>query len=219
VLWLDASQITGVPDGGTLGSWLDRSGTAHHATQATLSLQPTYRAAGLNGHPSLRFDGIDDYMRLASPLLTGSTPRTVVFVMRPTTIGNRGIVDLGDGATTGGAFMITPEYGVRVQAGNRLFQQAASGAAEIGVVTLTGGTTDAIAARINGVVLSPASTASVAINTTGLATVGSFTALLTNRYNFAGDIAEILVYNRALSAGEIDSVQRYLSGKYGIAVP
>jgi hypothetical protein len=89
----------------------------------------------------------------------------------------------------------------------------------MGVVTLSGATTDAIAARINGVSLGTASTVSLAINTAGLASIGTYTAVPINKYNFAGDIAEILVYTRVLSSGEIDAVQRYLSTKYAIALP
>lgn len=219
ILWLDASQIVGLTEGTGVGSWLDGSGTAHHATQGTLSLRPTYRATGVNGRPSVRFDGVDDHLRIASPLLVGSTARTVAFVARATVVGNRGIIDLGDGRTTGGAFMITPEYGVRVSGGNRLFQRSASAAAEIGVITLPGTTTDSITAVINAVAVAPASTGSLVINTAGLATLGSFTAEPINKHNFAGDIAEILVYNRALTPTEVDTLQRYLAAKYSIALP
>lgn len=218
ILWLDASALGGLSDGAAVTTWTDRSGTARHATQSTLSLRPTYRSAGINGRPSLRFDGIDDHLRIGTALLSGSTPRTVVFVIRPTAVGNRGVIDLGDGRANGAAFMVTPEYGVRVMGGNRLFQQAASGAAEIGVVTLAGATTATIAAHVNGVALAVGSTGSMAINTAGLASIGTFTAIPTNKHNFAGDIAEILVYNRVLSAAEIDTMERYLSAKYSIAV-
>ena len=166
----------------------------------------------------LRFDGVDDYLRIASPLLAGSTTRTVAFVARPTAVGNRGIIDLGDGTTSGGAFMITPEYGVRVSGGNRLFRR-------VRVVSLKSASSPRAERpqtqsrqRSTGRALFPASTVSLAVNTAGSATVGTFTADPINQHNFAGDIAEIIVYNRLLTPAEIDAVELYLSGKYGIAV-
>ena len=40
-----------------------------------------------------------------------------------------------------------------------------------------------------------------------------------NEGMFQGDIAEIVLYNRKLSASEMAAVQSYLAGKYGISIP
>ena len=67
VLWLDASAITGVPDGAILASWADKSGSRHDATQGAAAKQPTYTASGWQGGlPSVRFRG--------GQVLEGSVP-------------------------------------------------------------------------------------------------------------------------------------------------
>jgi hypothetical protein len=47
-------------DGTTASQWSDISGNNRHATQATKANQPTYSATGLNGKPTLTFDGLND---------------------------------------------------------------------------------------------------------------------------------------------------------------
>src|SRR3990167_5696375 len=43
LLWLDASQITGLNDGDAVASWTDLSGNGNHATQSTAAAKPTYK--------------------------------------------------------------------------------------------------------------------------------------------------------------------------------
>lgn len=215
VLWLDASQITGVPEGSAVSAWNDASGQGHHAIQLLLQNRPTYRSAALNGRPALRFDGSNDYLRIAGSIVSGTQARTVLFVARPDVVGNKGIVDLGNGATPGAGFLITPEYGVRVNGGSRLWLPSASTQeAQIGVVQFVGTTTTGVSLWINGTLRSPTSTIAAAIQTSGSGSVGTWTAGPVGSNNFDGDIAEIIVYSRALSADERQGVQQYLDTKY-----
>jgi hypothetical protein len=132
--------------------------------------------------------------------------------------GNRGIVDLGYGATAGGAFMVTPEHGARVMGGNRFWSPAPpTTSPSIGVVTLTGGTTNGLSAWINGVQQQVTATGSVAINTSGAGTLGAWALSPVGSNNFDGDLAELLVYDRALSLSERQSVQDHLAVKYAIS--
>ena len=53
--------------------WYDQSGNGNHATQATKSAQPKLITAGVteldNGKPAMLFDGVDDELVTASPVL------------------------------------------------------------------------------------------------------------------------------------------------------
>lgn len=79
LLWLDATRITGLNDGDAVTTWADLSGNGKHATQGTAAKQPTYRIAGVNGRPTVQFDGGD---ALAVPAidLTGTSAVTVFLV-------------------------------------------------------------------------------------------------------------------------------------------
>lgn len=68
--WYDAQTIQGAADS-AVAQWNDLSGHNRHLVQATSGAQPLYRTAGLNGHPSVQFDGTNDVMRAAITSYTG----------------------------------------------------------------------------------------------------------------------------------------------------
>jgi hypothetical protein len=128
--------------------------------------------------------------------------------------GNRSIVDLGNGRTRGGGFQISPEFGVRINGASRLWAPPPSTtAATLGVVQLTGNSTTTLGLWINGVARTATTTVAATVQTTGSGSVGRWTA---GGKNFNGDIAEIIVYSRALSTGEQQTVEQYLRAKYGL---
>jgi hypothetical protein len=214
-LWLDAGQLAGLSNGAAVSTWSDASGLGHHATQLTATNRPTYRSVAVSGRPAVRFDGIDDYLRLTGTVVSGAQARTVFFVARPDVVGNKGVVDLGNGTTTGAGFLITPEYGVRINGARRLWLPSASTqAAQIGVVQMGGPYTTGLSLWVNGTLRAPGSTAIAPINTVGVGSVGTWTARPVGYHNFDGDIAEIIVYRRALNTSERQGVEQYLDAKY-----
>ena len=53
-LWLDAADASTITlNGSTVSQWNDKSGNGFNVSQATVSLQPTYEATGLNGKPTI----------------------------------------------------------------------------------------------------------------------------------------------------------------------
>jgi hypothetical protein len=218
VLWLDASKVTGLSEGAAVATWTDASGQEHHGTQSSGTNQPTYRATAVNGKPAVRFDGSNDYLSLAGTIVSGAQARTVFFVARPNAVGNKGIVDLGTGSTSGAGFMITPEYGVRVNGGNRLWTPAASTQTSVvGVVQLAGTSTTDLSMWVNGSPCMPTSAAATTVQTGGSGSVGTYSAVPIGSHNFNGDIAEIIVYSRALTANEQQTIEQYLFTKYALA--
>jgi hypothetical protein len=114
--------------------------------------------------------------------------------------------------------MLTPEYGLRIMGGNRMWQPSAPARAAISTVALSGSTTANLALWVDGQSRSVASTVGTAVNTAGTATVGTFTSTPIGPHNFAGDIAEIVVYDRSLPADERGLIEAYLAQKYAIAL-
>jgi hypothetical protein len=63
VVWFHADEITGLNNGTPLATWMDDSGFGNNASQANASHQPIYLTNGINGLPAVHFDnGNDDYM-------------------------------------------------------------------------------------------------------------------------------------------------------------
>jgi hypothetical protein len=63
-LWLKADAITGLSDGAAVGTWSDSSGLGNDATEGTGGFQPTYQTNEVNGLPCVRFDGTDDRLSI-----------------------------------------------------------------------------------------------------------------------------------------------------------
>ena len=61
-LWLKGDGITGLSDGDAVATWPDSSGNSRHFTQATAGLRPTWQTNEANGRPVVRFDGADDWL-------------------------------------------------------------------------------------------------------------------------------------------------------------
>ena len=66
-LWLDASDSASITHlSNAVSQWNDKSGNNNHATQATTAKKPTFTADGLNGKPSITFDGSNDSFAVTS---------------------------------------------------------------------------------------------------------------------------------------------------------
>jgi len=65
ILWHDASDASSITDTGTF-TWLDKSVSGYHSTQSTSGNKPVSTPAGLNGLNTVRFDGVDDFLTMAS---------------------------------------------------------------------------------------------------------------------------------------------------------
>lgn len=59
--WYDASDSSTIGLETGVSSWSDKSANARNVSQATASRQPQYVSNGINGRPSILFDGIDDF--------------------------------------------------------------------------------------------------------------------------------------------------------------
>ena len=82
VLSLDA-HVGVTTSGGFVTSWADQSGFGHNATQGVGAAQPLFVANGLNGQPTLRFNGTGQFLNLAGQVLT-SQQFTILAVVRDT---------------------------------------------------------------------------------------------------------------------------------------
>jgi hypothetical protein len=104
-------------------TWVDAGPAGFVAVQSSPRYQPMYQSNVVYGHSVVRFDGSNDHLIINNSVVSGGTNRTVFVVARPNLIDNKAFIDLGNGSTLGGAFMITPSMRfastVAIAAGNR----------------------------------------------------------------------------------------------------
>jgi hypothetical protein len=96
-LWL-AGDTTGdftFSSGSVVSQWNDKSGDARHATQATVTNQPT-RSGTLNGMSTVVFDGVDNFMSWTA-LTVPDAGFTLVAVIRANGSGDDTVVGGGSG--------------------------------------------------------------------------------------------------------------------------
>ena len=220
-LWLDASQIVGLADSNSIQAWMDMSGQGNDVSQTTGADQPTYQTNELNGLPVVRFDGINDTLTRATISTSGNT--TIFLVLVTATLGSDSRLIFSSLSSSN----VQGEFAFHTRVDNTVFwsrrETASSAVRDVTSQVLS----DTTAYLFSTVFNSGAYFLSVngTENTTdtpnnfgtGDATawkVGSGDGTFWN-----GDMAEIIVYDSALSTGNRQSVESYLATKYNITLP
>ena len=217
ILWLDAGfgvlNASGNPaaDLDPVKDWRDRSPQSNHFGTSSSSRRPVYRTGVVNGRAVLRFDGVDDTMG-ASANITGAA-FTIAAVFDDTGSGSaeRAVCGFIQGSLYARQYATANwgvyaevaqdiDGGVDVGATHQLCVAVARSASDIDLVT-----DGSLVNRTNGSGWPSRSGTTVGSEPTPL------------QYH-NGDIAEVVVYNRALAAGERRKLERYLGRKYGIGV-
>lgn len=218
--WLDAADISTITSSSNLVSSVrDKSGNKNDATQGSGSNQPSTNGATISGKNVLAFDGSNDQLNIPTlipaPQTTGFTIFLVAFPTNPV-VGTRGVLDGGAG--------VGQRVYIRVSSGQVTAALGAIGVATINVSANTAApfvadvryvpVTHATTLVVNGTsssVFNPQFTNSVGTMAIGVQSTAS------TPY-FAGQIAECIIYNQALSDAERLQVRRYLANKWGIAI-
>jgi len=202
-LWLDASDASTVVNGaGGVQTWMDKSGNNFHATQANASQQPALNATALNGRPAVRFDGADDGLVIDDGLSLGR-PYTVFTVDQ--------YYGTPAGRTLQGrdANWLTGKWGGNNAyfAGSFVYNSAA--ALNVAAIGDAQGYGNSSAYSLNGIDVTQSPSATGVPGRLGLVGGG-----LHNEQGRA-DVAEVIVFDRALSFHERSQVGLYLREKYG----
>lgn len=223
-LWLKADAILGLSDGESVSSWVDSSGTASSAEQTDPNNRPTYQINEINNKPVVRFDNTDDIIEGLYSADISNDNLTIFLVMEPRntaatvllpfshargpgddssyksfaietqvdTSPDRFYVAKGDGSTNTNLSIVS--------SGDDL---SGDNALSIWTVTTNG---DSIEVLRDG-------------NSYGSGT-GYTLSHATNDFRLGeaigGDIAEIIVYDQTLSAGNITAINQYLASKYNV---
>ncbi|MGH2359749.1 MAG: LamG-like jellyroll fold domain-containing protein [bacterium] len=221
ILWLKADSLA-LNDGDAVTTWADSSSSANDVTQATAANKPTLQTNEINGKPVVRFDDVNDRLGRAddADFDFGSGNFSVFAVAKPT--GSRGAIICKDNYQGADGFYVKCADNGEIGSGTLWF------AYWNGSTTVSMGAVDTAFHQLaairegtgaNQVKLYLDKTNSA--NTTDARTLSNALELrvgsaVNNADFFGGDIAEILVYNSALSTADRQSVETYFSSKYGI---
>lgn len=209
-LWLDASQITGLNDGDAVATWSDLSGNGNSVAQGTASKRPTYQTAEINGLPVVRTDGVDDLLFCTSSIVAAQ-PLTLFVVCRE----NANSYYLLDGGPSGSDRVALADF---LRGGNfGMFAGTATvEAAQTKPIPLTlwrvlanGASSSLFKNSVSFVTGNPGTQALSA----GITLGARFDPLGAFYGNY--DFCEVLVYDTALSAGNLSLVETYLRAKWG----
>ena len=221
-IWLRADKGVTV-SGDRATSWRDQSGRSMDATQTNSSLRPTFVLPGLNGKPVLRFNGTSNAMNLPH-FMTGATAGDMFVVVRAAAASLSSDSRLFS-AINGHAPTCYPVANNRISDGFATPSGIPFGAAgvDLTVAKIYNVTGDASgwSARLDGTKLEHRGSNQVAFtNTTwtpvlGADRSGSWYALANW---FGGDVAEIIIYDRALTIAERQEVGEYLAQKYALPI-
>jgi hypothetical protein len=201
VLWARADLGVASDGYGKVSRWRDLSGRGNDLSQADPALQPSFVPDVQAGRPVVRFDGAGDVLPFKSRL---TTIRTAFWVIREDAAAPNGYrFLLGDASA----------YDFHSGAARQLWSTYTNAA-------ITSGET-----RINGVLVNgtttnrPSSLSVVSLVTTANVTADAFSRDRTSGRWWWGDLAELVIYDRPLTAAERKSVEDALALKYGLYVP
>ena len=205
VLRLDANAVTGTSSGAQLGTWNDTSGLNNHAVRQAGSSAgfPAYFTGAVNGKPVIRFNSANgntgDFFRFTRI----TNIRTVFWVIKETVANNRFL--LGDNSS------YDFHRGIDVNAAKLWDLRYASANIQAGVTKLMG-------TVVNGTTtnLPTGSFQLVSLVTTGNVNADQICQDRSFNGSWQGDIAEILIYDRALNVVEENVVGAFLAAKYAL---
>jgi prepilin-type N-terminal cleavage/methylation domain-containing protein len=219
-------------NGGAISSWNDinlRSSNKINLGQSNTNYQPSYKSSGINGLPSISFDGTNDSLFNTStvPLPYGDKNYTLVVVWRSYRMTSPdGIIVLGQGNNP-----IVPQQAavILLWAGTSGFAgwwnsyypatQVNLNADYVTIVTINNNLANNVSIYINSNTPSTGATGSPAGLTLAnqIFCAGGMDSMGTN-YAYQGLISEAMVFDRTLKLDEVKSINGYLGKKYGIKI-
>jgi hypothetical protein len=228
VVWLRADTAP-YGNGQPVANWQDSSGHGNHATQPTAGQRPVFTANAINGLPALTFTrnasqqlflpttsftGMSDFSQftfLAVARWTGGVSSGLFGGYRGTNNTNSGST-VFEVSNSAGALRLRVPSGIDSTGSPGLTQNQWH---------LLGSSMDQAASRSaifrDGITIAQGTGNA---GTTLLANYQRFPvgSSFDDTRTFGGQIAEVLVYNRALSALERASLERHFASKYALAV-
>jgi Pvc16 N-terminal domain/Concanavalin A-like lectin/glucanases superfamily len=226
-MWLRSDKGLSEKADGSI-EWLDQSGKQRHASQVSTAITPTPKvlAHAIGARAALNFDGANDQLALNHSFTGTVRGVTVCVVMRTTGTGDQAVISFDRDE-----FWELGTQGMPVQAVWRTHTSALSAAPpaleegwHILYATFDTASADQKRCFIDGTEVahaSPAPGTPLIGAGTRFGFLGASSKATTfngalNGAFFKGDIAEVILYERALEERERNTLFRYLRDQYGI---
>jgi prepilin-type N-terminal cleavage/methylation domain-containing protein len=238
MLWYETSLETSFDnseqsDGSTISTWYDNNKQAavkNNATQSTSGYKPLFKTNILNGGiPVVRFDGTDDLMIFDGSLMAGNDYTVFVVEQRRSASAKYFIGGTGYSVTNSNfSFGYVAEKEVKIDQVTSVLSYIGS---DYGTIATYSSPIPRIhTARLQKSVsmsywLNGGSSTDATTTTYSSALVSYAGAALGRKTNttptdvfYNGDLAEIIIFTKALSTEERQAVETYLSKKYAIKI-
>ncbi|NBX52676.1 MAG: prepilin-type N-terminal cleavage/methylation domain-containing protein [Proteobacteria bacterium] len=226
---VNSSGKFNLSDGNSISAWNDvnqQSLNRISLSQATSANQPTYKASGINGIPSISFNGSQNLLSSITPIFASDKEYTLIAVWRTnngsSTFGQI-ILSQSNNTTSandlGSLFIGTnASFGFAGNNNDYLPVTASANTNYISIATINNNlTSNNISLYINSNTPSTGSTSAPASLNLG-AQKFSVGSRIDSLQFFNGLISEIIIFDKVLNSAEIKSINLYLQTKYSIKV-
>jgi len=211
LLWFKTDDLAPGP----LASWPNSGvGTTYTLTQSNNNYTPVVVADGISSRPVVRFDGSNDEMNLPNYAMASLTQGEIFAVIKSHQAApqNGGTIwRLGTGAYSQHPWsngQLSEGFGSNTE---RIIGTPPTSVTDAHVYNVSAASDGKYAVRMNGQVLYSITNNTIRFNQSQCEIGYGYV------YHFDGDIAEIIVFDRVLSDLERESVEDYLSSKFGLA--
>lgn len=211
ILWLDAADDTtfSYSSGAVVSQWRDKSGLNNHVAQSTVANQPS-RSSTLNSRKIIVFDGSNDSLSTANSLDLSTTHTIFAIASQSVGSSDAGLVSINN--TLNNGMTLHNASGYYAYFGNGGYYATSS---------ITGSTSYIFTKIFKG---SSSTTRQIYLNGTSATSSGTITStdasgvirLGQQTTYLNGTIAEVIIFNRELTATELKQVHTYLGQKWGI---
>jgi hypothetical protein len=189
------------------------------ATQSDPSNQPAYVAQGANGGPEVKFNGYSQNM-LLSPLFSYFTGGSLFAVIKPSLfVSGATLIDIANGLSSDNVILDQPDATGKIRF--HVFNGTTDSSISTTSSVMTVGNYALEESIQNGsgsatLYSNGAQTGSGSVNNiNSVIRAGNFLGARNNGTNmFAGSLAELMFFNRAVTASEQGNIEAYLINKY-----
>jgi hypothetical protein len=223
--WFAADAIAGLANGAAVSNWTDISGNSDNATQSTVSQQPVYVTNALNSLPVIRFNaGYSNVLAFPRPV---QDDFTIFCVFRSTQgFGSGTLYYQGAGLVNGEVAGVTTDFGTCLFNNGQIC--AGTGEPDVAVNSIPGfnngqphlmtfkrtESTGEVDLYVDGSFMGSTTGNTGSLTASGQLVLGAQQTMI----NFlTGDIAEVKIFNSALSDIDRNVEESRLECKYGMA--
>lgn len=200
-------------DVGSPANWTDLSGSGNAPLQASGPSQPTITANAINGHKGFLFDGVNDFMQVASLVIP--QPFTLALVFKSLVIGATGVHDTiicGDatGAFSGSILSdTTPQFYMFCGSADPIVTSLQANGVYARMVLIYNGASSSM--RIGGVQVDTGNPGATGMSRLTIAGGNTGTSRNTNI-----ELASLIVAPSALAGANLAALEAWQANRYAL---